>query len=1455
MNREIHLSETRLAATQFIKEKEYWLQELSGELNLNCFAGDILQYEGKPSQDIYNFVIGGELFERLVNMSAGSDPNLHIVITAAIAAVLKKHTNRGDIILGTTIDRQEREGKLANRILPLRIQTRPDMTFKELILHVKEKMNLAIENQNYPIEHLVYEDLAITKTDYGFPLFDVGVVLANLQDKAYIEGLGLNMVLEFSRADQCLECRIDYNSTRCTKAAVERIHSHITSFMSTALFNVDRQLFSIDILSPRERNLVLNGFNCTHREYPNSKPVHMLFEEKAASIPEAITMVYKDEYLTYSQLNKRANRLARVLSRCGIRQDQPVGILMDRTPLMVQGILAVWKAGGAYVPLDTQYPFRRTSDILIDSGATVLLSLAEHIDPPLDSAFKDSIQIIKGDRYEDEIKKEPAENIEGAVDMGSLAYIIYTSGSTGKPKGVMVEHRGMLNHMFAKITDLQLSSSSILAQNSSHTFDISVWQFFSALIPGGRTVIFPVDHIFDLGVFIKQLIKHRVTVLELIPSYLAVMLEVDELENHRFIHLEYLLVTGETVTPNLVKQWFKRCPGIKMVNAYGPTEASDDITHFIMDQPVQAPRIPIGKPLQNLNIYIVNDDLQPCPIGVKGEICVSGIGVGRGYKNDEIRTRQVFIEDPFALEKKTRLYKTGDIGRWLSNGNIDFLGRKDHQVKIRGFRIELEEIENALNEYPGIRSTALVDKTYEDGNKYLCAYFIAEETLNITGIKKYLSEKLPYYMIPAHFVRLDQFPLTSNGKIHRKALQAMKHEKSTTMKFISEEMIRIYAAQTANINIHGEIPGDEDIIDNEDRPLTWEQKEQLLYTFNNTKTNYPKDKTIHELFRQQVERTPDHVVLVGASSGRQGHHNTCHLSYSELNGKARQTARLLRENGIQTGTDNIVGIMTERSVEMIIGILSILKAGAAYLPIGDENPKERIKFMLEDCQTEIILTDKQEQIPGYTELLLDINRIRTSSQEEDLGHGCTGENLAYVIYTSGTTGLPKGVMLEHRQVINFIKGMTDIIEFTTSSRILSLITISFDIFVLEAILPLTTGSRIAIGNRKAQTDPETGGKQLINECITTFQCTPSMLQILAANEIGSQGLHRLEYLIVGGEVFPEMLLENLRGKTGAKIYNVYGPTETTVWSTARLLEGVDRPDIGKPIANTQIYILNKKNMLCPVGIIGELCIGGDGLARGYLGRDDLTAEKFVENPFITGNCIYRTGDLAHWKPDGSIEFLGRKDHQIKVNGIRVELGEIENILLKHPEIKEAIVLVKKAAIGTKKTLWGFLSSPKRLSEAEIREYLSEQLPSYMIPSTFVQLEKIPLIPSGKADKKLLQAVELEQDENYVPPGNETQQKLQDIWKNNLGLEKVGVIDNFFNIGGDSIKSISLINKVNQEFETNLKIRDLFQNETIEKLADIIDKSEVKKTGPTEEYQQTLKELELLKDKFMMKRRK
>ena len=720
----------------------------------------------------------------------------------------------------------------------------------------------------------------------------------------------------------------------------------------------------------------------------------------------------------------------------------------------------------------------------------------------------------------------------------------------------------------------------------------------------------------------------------------------------------------------------------------------------------------------------------------------------------------------------------------------------------------------------------------------------------------FILQKMEVDSPPSRDVRFRNYPIPNESAKFDLTLQILENDAGLDCRF--EYCAKLYTPETLQrmaghlqtilgaIVVHPELKLAELEI------LTPAEKQQVLYGFNNTTVEYSREKTVHQLFKEQVERTPDQIAL--AMGDRQ-------LTYRELDEVSGQLAYKLREMGV--GANHLVGIMCRRSPELILGILGTLKSGGAYLPIDPDYPGHRIQYILEDGKAQILLTNGGLTPPsGFNGATLQLDEgLVNQSGKTYHANQSSSRDLAYVIHTSGSTGTPKGVMIEHRGVHNFIRGVMGRIDFSVAQTILALTTVSFDIFGLETLLPLTLGLKVVIAAESEQRDSQLLSSLIIDQRVDLLQITPSRLRLLLLDPGSFACFERLSAIMIGGEALPEDLFRQVRRLTPARIYNMYGPTETTIWSTIKDLTAGGGLNIGTPIANTRIYIVNSGLHPQPVGIPGEICIAGDGLARGYWGKPDLTSEKFIPVPDSlfqntgahftdTGDgwaidnfaqsaaaleqlnqhnaqpMMYKTGDLGRWRADGNIEFLGRIDHQVKVRGYRIELGEIEGWLAQHEAVKEAVVIVRDDAHG-EKYLCAYLTGRKELTVQELRQHLEENLPEYMIPAFFVQLEDLPLTPNGKLDRKAIAAKDPEPGTGiatgveYEAPRNEVEQKLAAIWEEVLGISSVGINDNFFSQGGNSMKAVTLMLRVNQELNTQLPLQKVFEIPTIKALAKFI----------------------------------
>ncbi|EQB89765.1 hypothetical protein M918_18990 [Clostridium sp. BL8] len=604
--------------------------------------------------------------------------------------------------------------------------------------------------------------------------------------------------------------------------------------------------------------------------------------------------------------------------------------------------------------------------------------------------------------------------------------------------------------------------------------------------------------------------------------------------------------------------------------------------------------------------------------------------------------------------------------------------------------------------------------------------------------------------------------------------------------------------------------------------LSQKDMEKILHEFNDTKADYPKDKTIHELFQDQVEKTPDNIAVIFEDKK---------LTYRELNERSNSLARVLRDKGVKA--DSIVGIVVERSLEMIVGIMGILKAGGAYLPIDPNYPKGRIEYMLKDSGCRVLLSknDLVETIEFNGEIidLYDENLFNRGSSNLEKINNST--KLAYIIYTSGTTGKPKGAMIEHRSLVNRLNWMQKKYPITEKDTILQKTTYTFDVSVWEILWWSLVGAKVCMLTPNGEKDPMKIIETIDKYEVTTMHFVPSMLDVFlycVEENRNNINLSSLRQVFSSGEAlnFKQVSKFYKEFETGKKLINLYGPTEATIdvayFDCAS--DGKRIIPIGKPIDNTELYIL-KNNELVPIGVAGELYIAGHGLARGYVNRPELTDEKFVDNPFEHGTKMYKTGDLARWLPDGNIEFLGRIDNQVKIRGFRIELGEIENRLLQHENIKEAAVLVKENK-DSEKYICAYVVSDKKLQELDLKGYLKETLPEYMVPAYFVQVEKMPLKTNGKLERRALPEPNLDVTlTEYEAPRNKVEETLSKIWSEILGVEKVGINDNFFDLGGHSLKATMLMAKIHKELNKEVPLKELFKMPTIKELSQYIKNAE------------------------------
>ena len=771
-------------------QKEFWVREFSETI----IPLDLPVDFARPSTtegDLIQFNLSLEETRQLRAMAEHEVATISMLILSMLSVLLSKMANQEDIVIGMTVAGRE-QFELETMIgmfpvvLPLRTRPEAGLSFREFLNALKTTFLATFDNQSYQYEELARE-LNLERNTSRNPWFDVMYLYQNYEtSQLNIPGLNISAYKEqnivayeklnftVSEDPDQIFFSLLYSKALFKKESIERLIRYFKIIVRTVIDNADIKLSDIKMLANDERKMLQHAAG-GKKTIARDKVFADLFAEQVKRTPGNIVVEHNGVQFTYQEFYTTMLALASVLWKKGVQANISVAVILPRGIGMLTCITAIFHAGGIYVPVDVEFPKQRVMEILQDSTAEVIIASTDTIQTI--NELRDFLPALREVICIDQLEvMEPVQDIsitKKSVD--DLAYIIYTSGTTGKPKGVMIHQLGMINHLYGLIDILSLKEGDTIAQTASPCFDISVWQFLAALITGGRTFIIDKGVLQEPHRLLEELQQGAVTIFQSVPSLLMTFL--DELPNNAdraLPELRWMIPTGEPLSVALVKKWYDCYPGIKLLNAYGPAEASDDVTTYVVALPREGQlAVPVGKPLQNMQVYIMDKFLHLCPVGVKGEICVSGLGVGKGYWKDEEKTRQAFVPNPFAGGQEDAdhavLYKTGDFGYYLEDGNIVCTGRADDQVKIRGIRIELKEIESYLLTHESIRETVLVTKEWA-GNKHLVAYYVADREISASALRTHLSGKLPAYMVPSYFIYLAQLPLTLNGKVDKKAL-------------------------------------------------------------------------------------------------------------------------------------------------------------------------------------------------------------------------------------------------------------------------------------------------------------------------------------------------------------------------------------------------------------------------------------------------------------------------------------------------------------------------------------------------------------------------------------------------------------------------------------------------------------------------------------------------------------
>jgi amino acid adenylation domain-containing protein len=1398
----------KIAASQNIKERDYWINKLSGlgESVKRFFAYDYkLADVDKEHRRIgtVTFQLTGQCFDRLVRMSNNSDRRLHMILAAGLTVLAAKYTGSKDIIVGVPIYKQEIDGEFINRALALRHNLDGSLTFKELLLQVRQTLVEAVENQNYPIEALV-DKLNLSAADGAFPLFDTAVLLENIHDKRYLEALPLNMVFSFLRTDARLDAVVEYDASLYEKASVERIARHWQQLFQETLFDLNLTLDDINILPREERNRVLFDFNGTSTPYPQAETIHKAFEARVATIPDQTALVYRDRCLTYGELNARSNRLARFLREKGVYRDDLVAVILEPGLEMIIAIIAVLKAGGGIMPIDPAYPEKRILAIINDSGVSLVLTEGKTVDSFSFTALKD----VGGDGP-GPVVTAPRPQIK---DLDHLPL----------PNRALIDYE-----KYHQFIGLALAKHSVSLQATrgcpfNCAYCHKIWPK-THVTRSAENVLEEIHRCHDVGirrfVFIDDIFnldkRNSIKLFEaIIKRFPGLQLFFPNGLRGDILTRDFIDLMVEAGTVNIDLALESACPRVqRLIGKRLNLEIFEENVHYITDKYpglLLEMEMMVGFPTETEKEAMMTlefleqlkwlhfPNLNILKIFPNTDMCALALENGVDQRLIERSVDLAFHELPDTLPFPKRFVREFQ-ARFMNNY---FLSR-DRLLQVLPLQAQILTEDELVQKYD---SYLPMDITCFDD--ILNGAGIAWEDLGSLDLLPPDHMAAPGFVgnIGKHFhagefspgpfrVLLLDLSLFFTGDARR---QNMLYD------MIEEPLGLMYLLSFLNETFKGRIKGKiaKSRIDFD----SFAELRVLISEFNPHLIGIRTLTFYREFFHQAVSLIKQWGVNVPIIAG--GPYATS--GYRQVLGDPAVDLVVLGEG--ETTFADLIGKTIENhnrlpGQETLTGI-----PGLAFMKDEDRAESKR-------RTRDILLMDH---------LHLDAAHYPAG----DLPHVNRPGDLLYAISTSGSTGVPKSLLMEHR-------GLANLSDFQLREtgvdfqRVLQFASIGFDVSLQEIFSTLLYGGQLYLIDENMKRDVLPLLELIDRNYLNVVYWPPAFLKLIFSEPVYRAAFPAsVRHVITAGEqlVINEPLRRYIKDRQ-LYVHNHYGPAETHVVTTFLIdPKGpvAELPVIGKPVSNTFIYILDNGMNIVPIGIPGQIYIGGRQVARGYLNRPGLTAERFIHRPdmsYRSYKTYYQTGDLARWTTDGNIEFLGRVDFQVKIRGYRVELGEIEKRLMVSDSVREAVV-VDNGEPGADRYLCAYIVPAGEMDEGELREMLAHELPGYMVPSYFVSLDRIPVTPNGKVDKKSLPLPGITANDRYIAPGNECEEKLAEIWSGVLGIEKdiISIDDNFFELGGHSLKATILINRVHQVFNVTVSLGEMFKQPTIGGLARYIQKA-------------------------------
>lgn len=1865
------------ASEQLKKDRDFWVESVGGTSFSPILPYDNIgaKYKKFASNTILK-VIDKELLAKLKKLAQNNNCTLFMLLMAILDVVIHKHNGEEEISVfspsSTRFDGgfEQNIGMFTNSIV-INNTVDKSLRFVDFLKGVKQNLIESYQHSNYPF-HLLLSDLNVSGQDG----FKVGFVYENVSGRD-AEQLNIrlktidyvpveqfeDLTFELLENEGEINAYLRYRRDLYLDSTIELIGERMLHIMREITAHPDAQIVSLHILLPEEESAILGRFNATQTPYDTSMTMVDVFEKQCERTPDKTAVIFGDQEITYREMNYRINSVAARLRDLGIKPNDFVAVLAQRGIEMNIAVLGVVKSGAAYVNIDPDFPENRIRFMLEDCAPKAIVTFGA------DNLY--SFPEVKVEPLS--VPVEKIDNLPVVNTADDILYCMYTSGTTGTPKGILITHRNVNADILHYLTSFHLDENTVSLQYGNYTFDIFTEETYPSYAVGATLVMISKDLLLNTEKAVEYLNSKKVNLVHTTPLILSEFNNVNKLK-----YAKTFVVGGDVLLPEHISNLLQS--DAEIFQDYGPTENTVIATVYQIkkadekiDYRTFNGKIPIGHPKCNTQVYIERDDAL-CGIGIPGELLIAGDGLTKGYLNRDELTKEKIVKNPYGAG---RVYHSGDLARWLPDGNIEFLGRIDDQVKIRGQRVELREIENNLCMLPEVKEAVVLAKDNDKNEKEIHAYLVLNIKKTMSEIKTDLREFLPDYMIPTYMMSIDALPVTRNGKVDKKALpeiekvsdvkyvapkneaektvadlfaeilevnqvgandsffdlgghslkatklvnklerafgkrisvkdvfrlqtvdkiagfmegletgtQTIAFEKAekrdyypmsstqkrmyliwqldkngisynmpgiykikgifdtkrlknaleqvierheiyrtrfrvlngetvqfiedkanidftvihhhgsvdieklmsdfvrpfdlendvlirirvivcgdesyllidthhivsdgTSIQLFTKEMCELYNGGTLKPltyqykdysewmlardlssqkefwvdeyseeipvldiftdyprgteqnfdgnTVFGEIDSvlsekiallsektgatafmilmsalmvllqkysrSEDVVvgtpisgrmneytesmmgmfvntlavhgkpennkkysdflneiqefclkayDNQEYPfeelvdeldiqrdvsrnplfdvmfalqnlkkeairldeatveecdyslgiskfdmtfdisetdddtyvisleyasalfrqesmenmlkqylsiisqiadtpdmlisdieaVTTEEKRIIMEQFNDTAVDYPKNKTISQLFSETVKKYRNKNALCYEGEW---------ITYDQLDVLASKVAVRLIKAGVRP--NDRVAVIAKKSLEVVIGICGIIRAGAAYVPIDPSYPEERIWFILEDSQPKVVLL--YENSISIDQPSIDLKECLNDPATNQLPEvENKPEDLAYIIYTSGTTGKPKGVMVTNRNVVKLVKNC-DYVPLDENSVILQTGQLAFDASTFELWGAFLNGGQMHLISEETLLDVDAFRKYIRSHNINTMFITTALFNQLISCDITI--FDSLKYLLFGGEATSEKHVHMLKEHNQKlELSNVYGPTETTTFATYYLIkEALPKTPIGKPISNTGAYVMMNGRM-CGFGVPGELCIVGDGVSDGYLNRAELTEEKFVDNPFGSGK-MYRSGDLVRWLPDGNIEYLGRIDEQVKIHGFRIELQEIENAIVKIDSIKDCACVVKEQ--DGDKYLCTYLVTDQEIPVNEIKSQLSKSLPHYMVPNYMMYIDSLPMNSNGKVDMRRLPEITISSSIQYVAPTNKKESDLCEMVQSVLGVKMVGIADNYFDLGGDSLKAIRIITGL-RERGWSLTVQNILLHQVIGDIADVM----------------------------------